>query len=120
MQAVLCSLRPPYHLLVKTRLCFKVWCIGPCKSELNKEEYNASFCLGYVRMMLNSEQQLRFWPTVLQPAYFNVRAVISFIKPDQAMWYLACVNCNRKVTEESSTSYWCEGCQKHSEKCNRR
>jgi len=55
-----------------------------------------------------------------KPAYFNVRAVISFIKPDQAMWYLACVNCNRKVTEESSTSYWCEGCQKHSEKCNRR
>lgn len=55
-----------------------------------------------------------------KPMYFNVRAYISFIKPDQAMWYLACQTCNRKVVEQSSSSYWCEGCQNHYDKCSRR
>lgn len=55
-----------------------------------------------------------------KPVYFNVRAYISFIKPDQAMWYLACQTCNRKAVEESTSSYWCEGCQKHSGTCSRR
>ncbi|KAG0625162.1 hypothetical protein M758_2G032500 [Ceratodon purpureus] len=55
-----------------------------------------------------------------KPVYLNVRAYISFIKPDQAMWYIACQTCNRKLVEESTSSYWCEGCQKHSETCSRR
>ncbi|KAL2642129.1 hypothetical protein R1flu_009716 [Riccia fluitans] len=55
-----------------------------------------------------------------KPACFTVRACISFIKPDQAMWYLACTSCNRKVNQESDSSYWCEGCSKHYDSCNRR
>ncbi|KAL3678223.1 hypothetical protein R1sor_021179 [Riccia sorocarpa] len=55
-----------------------------------------------------------------KPVYFTVRACISFIKPDQAMWYLACTTCNRKVIQESESSYWCEGCSKHYDTCNRR
>ncbi|KAG6545076.1 hypothetical protein Mapa_013459 [Marchantia paleacea] len=56
----------------------------------------------------------------IKPAYFTVRACISFIKPDQAMWYLACTACNRKVNQESDSSYWCEGCSKSYDTCNRR
>ncbi|KAJ7277071.1 hypothetical protein O6H91_02G027800 [Diphasiastrum complanatum] len=55
-----------------------------------------------------------------KPAFFNVRACISFVKPEQPMWYLACGTCNRKVTEEGHSSFWCEGCQKRYETCNRR
>lgn len=56
-----------------------------------------------------------------KPAYFNVKAYISFIKPEQAMWYLACQSCNRKVTEDlGSSKFWCEGCQKLFDGCNRR
>eukprot|EP01018_Ginkgo_biloba_P010292 Gb_17349 [translate_table: standard] len=55
-----------------------------------------------------------------KPAYFNVRVYISFIKPDQPMWYRACKTCNRKVTEEGGSGYWCEGCQKHEDECNLR
>ncbi|KAI5066413.1 hypothetical protein GOP47_0019037 [Adiantum capillus-veneris] len=56
-----------------------------------------------------------------KPEYFNVRGYISFIKPEQAMWYLACQTCNKKVTEDlGSSKFWCEGCQKSYEECNRR
>lgn len=55
-----------------------------------------------------------------KPAYFNVRVYISFIKPDQTMWYRACKTCNRKVTEEIGSGYWCEGCQKHETECSLR
>eukprot|EP00250_Pteridium_aquilinum_P034781 c8088_g1_i1 orf=345-2195(-) len=56
-----------------------------------------------------------------KPEYFNVKGYISFIKPDQAMWYLACQTCNRKVTEDlGSSKFWCEGCQKNFDGCNRR
>ncbi|MCO5549118.1 hypothetical protein L7F22_002584 [Adiantum nelumboides] len=56
-----------------------------------------------------------------KPEYFNVRGYISFIKPEQAMWYLACQTCNKKVTEDlGSSKFWCEGCQKSFEECNRR
>ncbi|GAV64398.1 tRNA_anti domain-containing protein/Rep-A_N domain-containing protein/Rep_fac-A_C domain-containing protein [Cephalotus follicularis] len=55
-----------------------------------------------------------------KPAFFSTRAYISFIKPDQTMWYRACKTCNKKVTEAIGSGYWCEGCQKNDEACNLR
>ncbi|CAI9786728.1 unnamed protein product [Fraxinus pennsylvanica] len=52
-----------------------------------------------------------------KPAYFNVKAYISYIKPDQTMWYRACKTCNKKVTDAIGSGYWCEGCQKNDEEC---
>ncbi|XP_024524116.1 replication protein A 70 kDa DNA-binding subunit D [Selaginella moellendorffii] len=52
-------------------------------------------------------------------AYFTVRACISYIKPDQTMWYTACSTCNRKVSEDSSR-FWCEACQRHFDTASRR
>ncbi|KAK4382729.1 Replication protein A DNA-binding subunit B [Sesamum angolense] len=34
-----------------------------------------------------------------KPVFFCIKAYISYIKPDQAMWYRACKTCNKKVTE---------------------
>ncbi|KAF3551527.1 hypothetical protein DY000_02000346 [Brassica cretica] len=53
-----------------------------------------------------------------KPVFFSTRAYISFIKPDQAMWYRACKSCNKKVTEAMDSGYWCEGCQKKDEECS--
>ncbi|KAI3412453.1 Replication protein A subunit [Psidium guajava] len=55
-----------------------------------------------------------------KPAFFSVRAYVSFIKPDQTMWYRACKTCNKKVTEAIGSGYWCEGCQKNDEGCSLR
>ncbi|KAH7366539.1 hypothetical protein KP509_18G083500 [Ceratopteris richardii] len=56
-----------------------------------------------------------------KPEYFNVKGYVSYIKPDQAMYYLACQSCNKKVTEDSvSSKFWCEACQKTYEECSRR
>ncbi|XP_015943436.1 replication protein A 70 kDa DNA-binding subunit B [Arachis duranensis] len=55
-----------------------------------------------------------------KPAFFSLRGYISFIKPDQAMWYRACKTCNKKVTESIGAGYWCEGCQKNDEQCSLR
>lgn len=55
-----------------------------------------------------------------QPLFFSIRAYVSFIKPDQTMWYRACKTCNKKVTEAIGSGYWCEGCQKNDEECNLR
>ncbi|KAM3703435.1 hypothetical protein ACJW31_04G095800 [Castanea mollissima] len=55
-----------------------------------------------------------------KPVFFSVRGYISFIKPDQAMWYRACKTCNKKVTEALGSGYWCEACQKNDEECNLR
>ncbi|KAJ8752723.1 hypothetical protein K2173_007033 [Erythroxylum novogranatense] len=55
-----------------------------------------------------------------KPAFFSVRAYISFIKPDQTMWYRACKTCNRKVTDAVEGGYWCEGCQKNEADCSLR
>ncbi|XP_050257037.1 replication protein A 70 kDa DNA-binding subunit B [Quercus robur] len=55
-----------------------------------------------------------------KPVFFSIRGYISFIKPDQAMWYRACKTCNRKVTEALGSGYWCESCQKNDEECNLR
>nr|GMC55280.1 replication protein A 70 kDa DNA-binding subunit B [Ipomoea batatas] len=55
-----------------------------------------------------------------KPVFFSVKANISFIKPDQAMWYRACKTCNKKVTEAIGSGYWCEGCQKNDTDCSLR
>ncbi|XP_075660812.1 replication protein A 70 kDa DNA-binding subunit B [Castanea sativa] len=55
-----------------------------------------------------------------KPVFFSVRGYISFIKPDQAMWYRACKTCNKKVTEALGSGYWCEACQKNDVECNLR
>ncbi|GAB2209289.1 hypothetical protein Droror1_Dr00026499 [Drosera rotundifolia] len=48
-----------------------------------------------------------------KPASFSLKAYISLIKPDQAMWYRACKTCNKKVTDGIGSGYWCEACQKN-------
>ncbi|KAL2935356.1 Replication protein A 70 kDa DNA-binding subunit B [Bienertia sinuspersici] len=55
-----------------------------------------------------------------KPAFFNIKAYISLIRPDQAMCYRACKTCNKKVTEAIGSGYWCEACQKNDEECNLR
>ncbi|KAM7278594.1 hypothetical protein ACFE04_005728 [Oxalis oulophora] len=55
-----------------------------------------------------------------KPVFFSIRAYISFVKPDQTLWYRACKTCNRKVTEAMGSGYWCEGCQKNEGECNLR
>ncbi|KAE9602219.1 hypothetical protein Lal_00049617 [Lupinus albus] len=55
-----------------------------------------------------------------KPAFFSIRGYISFIKPEQAMWYRACKTCNKKVTESIGGGYWCEGCQRNDDQCNLR
>nr|GMC54543.1 replication protein A 70 kDa DNA-binding subunit B [Ipomoea batatas] len=55
-----------------------------------------------------------------KPVFFSIKANISFIKPDQAMWYRACKTCNKKVTEAIGSGYWCEGCQKNDTDCSLR
>ncbi|CAN1795939.1 Replication protein A 70 kDa DNA-binding subunit B, partial [Linum perenne] len=55
-----------------------------------------------------------------KPAFFNIRGYVSFIKPDQTMWYRACKTCNKKVTDGMGGGYWCEGCQKNDSECSLR
>ncbi|CAH8389644.1 unnamed protein product [Eruca vesicaria subsp. sativa] len=55
-----------------------------------------------------------------KPVFFTTRGYISFIKPDQTMWYQGCKTCNKKVTEAMDSGYWCEGCQKKDEECRLR
>ncbi|XP_078430176.1 RPA70-kDa subunit B [Wolffia australiana] len=55
-----------------------------------------------------------------KPVYFSVKAYVSLIKPDQALWYRACKTCNKKVTEAVDSGYWCEGCQKNDAECSLR
>ncbi|XP_022135312.1 replication protein A 70 kDa DNA-binding subunit B-like isoform X2 [Momordica charantia] len=55
-----------------------------------------------------------------KPMFFSIRAYVSFIKPDQTMWYRACKTCNKKVTEAIGSGYWCENCQKNDEECSLR
>ncbi|XWS51231.1 hypothetical protein CRYUN_Cryun12cG0158800 [Craigia yunnanensis] len=54
-----------------------------------------------------------------KPAFFSIKAFVSLIRPEQAMWYRACKTCNKKVTETAGSGYWCEGCQKNDECCLR-
>ncbi|XAR63809.1 hypothetical protein NMG60_11023902 [Bertholletia excelsa] len=55
-----------------------------------------------------------------KPVFFNTKAYISLIKPDQTMWYRACNTCNKKVTDAVGSGYWCEGCQKNYDECSLR
>ncbi|GKV35510.1 hypothetical protein SLEP1_g43768 [Rubroshorea leprosula] len=55
-----------------------------------------------------------------KPSFFSIRAYVSLIRNDQAMWYRACKTCNKKVTEAVGSGYWCEGCQKNDDECNLR
>ncbi|WOG93789.1 hypothetical protein DCAR_0313076 [Daucus carota subsp. sativus] len=55
-----------------------------------------------------------------KPVFFSTKGYISFIKPDQSMWYRACKTCNKKVTEAIGSGFWCEGCQKNDDSCNLR
>ncbi|XWS47924.1 hypothetical protein CRYUN_Cryun13aG0027900 [Craigia yunnanensis] len=55
-----------------------------------------------------------------KPAFFSIKAFVSLIRPEQAMWYHACKTCNKKVTEALGSGYWCEGCQKNNEECSLR
>ncbi|KAK8686235.1 hypothetical protein V6N13_125262 [Hibiscus sabdariffa] len=55
-----------------------------------------------------------------KPAFFSIKAFVSLIRPEQAMWYCGCKTCNKKVTEAIGSGYWCEGCQKNDEECNLR
>ncbi|WKA02308.1 hypothetical protein VitviT2T_020513 [Vitis vinifera] len=55
-----------------------------------------------------------------KPSFFSIRAYISFIKPDQTMWYRACKTCNKKVIGAIGSGYWCEGCQKNDDECSLR
>ncbi|KAG8379305.1 hypothetical protein BUALT_Bualt07G0074600 [Buddleja alternifolia] len=55
-----------------------------------------------------------------KPVLFCIKAYISYIKPDQTMWYRACKTCNKKVTEAFGSGYWCEGCQKNEQDCSLR
>ncbi|XP_038878718.1 replication protein A 70 kDa DNA-binding subunit B-like [Benincasa hispida] len=53
-----------------------------------------------------------------KPMFFSIRAYVSFIKPDQTMWYRACKTCKKKVTEAIGSGYWCDNCQKNDEECS--
>ncbi|GMI94653.1 ARABIDOPSIS THALIANA RPA70-KDA SUBUNIT B, RPA70-kDa subunit B, Replication Protein A 1B [Hibiscus trionum] len=55
-----------------------------------------------------------------KPAFFSIKAFVSLIRPEHAMWYCACKTCNKKVIETSGSGYWCEGCQKNDGECNLR
>ncbi|XVF49955.1 hypothetical protein PTKIN_Ptkin04bG0057800 [Pterospermum kingtungense] len=55
-----------------------------------------------------------------KPAFFSIKAFVSLIRPEQAMWYRACKTCNKKVTETFESGYWCEGCQKNDQECSLR
>ncbi|KAF5205815.1 Replication protein a dna-binding subunit b [Thalictrum thalictroides] len=55
-----------------------------------------------------------------KPEFFCLKAYISYIKPDQTMWYRACKHCNKKVVEAIGSGYSCEACQKNDNECNLR
>ncbi|XP_074571951.1 replication protein A 70 kDa DNA-binding subunit B-like isoform X2 [Curcuma longa] len=55
-----------------------------------------------------------------KPAFFNINVYVSYIKPDQTMWYRACTTCNKKVIEAVGSGYWCESCQKNDEESSLR
>ncbi|WOL17668.1 replication protein A 70 kDa DNA-binding subunit B-like [Canna indica] len=55
-----------------------------------------------------------------KPAFFSINVHVSFIKPDQTMWYRACKTCNKKVTDAIGSGYWCEACQKNDDECSLR
>ncbi|KAI7742140.1 hypothetical protein M8C21_032185 [Ambrosia artemisiifolia] len=55
-----------------------------------------------------------------KPVVFSTRACMSMIKTDQTMYYRACKKCNKKVTEEPGSGYWCQACEKTESDCRLR
>ncbi|KAL8252705.1 hypothetical protein R6Q59_036398 [Mikania micrantha] len=55
-----------------------------------------------------------------KPVYYSTRACMSMIRTDQAMYYRGCKTCNKKVTEEPGSGYWCQSCQKTETDCGLR
>ncbi|KAF5809348.1 putative replication factor A protein [Helianthus annuus] len=55
-----------------------------------------------------------------KPVFYSARACMSLIKTDQTMYYRACKTCNKKVTEELGSGYWCQACQKTESDCSLR
>ncbi|KAI3807410.1 hypothetical protein L1987_23337 [Smallanthus sonchifolius] len=55
-----------------------------------------------------------------KPVFYSVRACMSMIRSDQAMYYQACKTCYKKVTEEIGSGYWCQACQKNEPDCSLR
>ncbi|KAM0035685.1 putative replication factor A protein [Helianthus debilis subsp. tardiflorus] len=55
-----------------------------------------------------------------KPVWYSIRACMSMIRPDQAMYYQACKTCYKKVTEDVGSGYWCQACQKNESDCSLR
>ncbi|KAI7732292.1 hypothetical protein M8C21_028005 [Ambrosia artemisiifolia] len=55
-----------------------------------------------------------------KPVWYSVRACMSMIRSDQAMYYQACKTCLKKVTEDMGSGYWCQACQKNESDCSLR
>lgn len=43
-----------------------------------------------------------------KPVYATVAATVASVNPEQTMWYMACPENNRKVTEQGPGQYYCE------------
>ncbi|KAH0876975.1 hypothetical protein HID58_064369 [Brassica napus] len=102
-----------YHVIANKSLKvgdFKVFHYPPSEAAKLKSWYDSEGIETYMAAIVSG----------MSPSANNgssARAYISFMKPDQAMWYRACKTCNKKVTETVDTGYWCEGCQKKDEEC---
>ncbi|KAJ0776976.1 putative replication factor A protein [Helianthus annuus] len=55
-----------------------------------------------------------------KPVWYSIRACMSMIRSDQAMYYQACKTCYKKVTEDVGSGYWCQACQKNDSDCSLR
>ncbi|KAF5818164.1 putative replication factor A protein [Helianthus annuus] len=55
-----------------------------------------------------------------KPVWYSIRACMSMIRSDQAMYYQACKTCYKKVTEDVGSGYWCQACQKNESDCSLR
>ncbi|KAJ0786108.1 putative replication factor A protein [Helianthus annuus] len=55
-----------------------------------------------------------------KPVWYSIRACMSMIRSDQAMYYQACKTCYKKVTEDIGSGYWCQACQKNESDCGLR
>ncbi|MFS7912131.1 putative replication factor A protein [Helianthus anomalus] len=55
-----------------------------------------------------------------KPVWYSIRACMSMIRSDQAMYYQACKTCYKKVTEDAGSGYWCQACQKNESDCSLR
>ncbi|KAG1358575.1 hypothetical protein COCNU_08G000210 [Cocos nucifera] len=42
--------------------------------------------------------------------YFNIKVYVTYISPDQTIWFWACKTCHKKVIKIVDSVYWCEKC----------